>query len=65
MVSRITGGLLALVVASSTALGQAKSSANRGPSEKSHPGSNVHYVVAQIPKLFAESYVDFLQLAPV
>jgi polyisoprenoid-binding protein YceI len=46
MVSRITGGLLALVVASSTALGQAKSSANRGPSEKPHPGSNVHYVVA-------------------
>jgi len=46
MVSRITGGLLALVVASSTALGQAKSPAKRGPSEKSHASSQVHYVVA-------------------
>jgi hypothetical protein len=46
MVSRITGGLLALVLASSTALGQAKSSATRGPAEKSHAGSHVHYVVA-------------------
>jgi polyisoprenoid-binding protein YceI len=46
MVSRFTGGLLALVVASSTALGQAKSSGTRGPSEKSHAGSHVHYIVA-------------------
>jgi polyisoprenoid-binding protein YceI len=47
MVSRITGGLLALVVASSTALGQAKSPAKSGPSGKAHPAPpRVHYVVA-------------------
>lgn len=46
MVSRITGGLLALVVASSTALGQAKSPATRSPSKKSRASSHVHYVVA-------------------